>query len=356
QEVLSGATANLSAMENTLSGRVKEFVVTMNQLADRSGAAGTKVEEEIRAFHGMTSNVLREITDLAQQFEDRGHALASAAELIDSSNRRTEQVVVERRGAMEALVGHLDGKSQELDQRLMRFATLLKDSFEAAEARAREIAQVIAESTAGGSRAITSQYELVRSTSEAERQRTGEALRNLYEQATGETQALFRQASERFAEIVREMKGMAGEVQHELEKTRAEMRRGVLELPEEAAETTAQMRRVIVEQIDAISELNRIVARHSQAIDTAEPMRRGVRDEVAAGGGRSEPRPARLEVVGGGRSAPPPPPPRRPEGAPVPQTDGRGREGREDRDGWLGDLLSRASRDEPGGGDRQARH
>src|SRR6202011_5738060 len=137
------------------------------------------------------------------------------------------------------------------------------------------------------------QYELVRSTSQEERQRTGEALRSLYEQATGETQGLFRQAGERFAEIVRDMKGMAGEVQHELEKTRAEMRRGVLELPQEAAESTAQMRRVIVEQIDALAELTPFVPRHSQARDAAEPVHRGVRDEIAASGARSEHRPAR---------------------------------------------------------------
>jgi len=361
QEVLSGATANLGAVENTLSGRVKEFVTTMNQLADRSGATSSKVEEQINSFHNITGNVLREITAVAEQFDERGRALASAAELVDTSNRRTEQTLAERRSSMDALVGHLDGKAQELDQRLMRFATLLKDSFEAAEGRAREIAQVIAESTAEGSRAITSQYELVRSTSEQERQRTGEALRGLYDQATGDTQTLFRQVSERFAEIVRDMKGMAGEIQHELEKTRAEMRRGVLELPQEAAESTAQMRRVIVEQIDALAELNRIVARHSHAIDAAEPMRRGVRDEVAAGGARSEPRPAaRLEVVGGGgRSAPAAPPPRRPpEGPAAPPPQGNGRNnGRDGRDGWMSELLARASRDEEGGGkERPARH
>jgi apolipoprotein A1/A4/E domain-containing protein len=356
QEVLSGATANLGAVENTLSGRVKEFVTTMNQLADRSGATSSKVEEQINSFHNITGNVLREITAVAEQFDEHGRALASAAELIDTSNRRTEQTLAERRSSMEGLVGHLDGKAQELDQRLVRFATLLKDSFEAAEGRAREIAQVIAESTAEGSRAITSQYELVRSTSEQERQRTGEALRGLYDQATGDTQTLFRQVSERFAEIVRDMKGMAGEIQHELDKTRAEVRRGVLELPQEAAESTAQMRRVIVEQIDALAELNRIVARHSHAIDTAEPVRRGVRDEVAAGGARSEPRPAaRLEVVGGGgRAAPAAPPRRPPEGPASPPPQGNGRNG---RDGWMSELLARASRDEEGGGkERPTRH
>ena len=90
-------------------------------------------------------------------------------------------------------------------------------------------------------------------------------------------------------------------MQRELEATRAELRRGVLELPQETAESTAQMRRVIVDQIEALAELNRIVARHGRSLDAVEPARRG-RDEaapLAIVGGRSEPAP---------RSEPPPRP------------------------------------------------
>ena len=93
QEVLSGATANLTAVENTLSGRVKEFVITMNQLADRSGATSSAVEEQMRSFHGTTSTVLRDITQLAERFDEHGRALATAAEVIESSNHRTEQSI-----------------------------------------------------------------------------------------------------------------------------------------------------------------------------------------------------------------------------------------------------------------------
>jgi hypothetical protein len=170
-----------------------------------------------------------------------------------------------------------------------------------------------------------------------------EALQTIYEEAAGNTVGLFRQASERFTEIVSGMKEMSGEVQRELETTRAELRRGILELPQETAESAAQMRRVIVEQMDALAELNRVVARHAR--DTAEPARRA--EPMVANAGRGEPRqaPARFESIGGGRGAPPPQPAppaapqqRRPE-APAPAGDGRG-------GGWLSDLLSRASRDE----------
>ncbi len=156
------------------------------------------------------------------------------------------------------------------------------------------------------------------------------------------------------------MKQMASEMQHELEATRAELHRGIFELPQEASEGAAQMRRVIVDQIEALAELNRIVARHGRSLDAVEPMRRPAREEPALaviGGGRSEmpsrPVPTRSEPSSfapprnEGPSFPPPPPrepaafaPRRQEAPTLtPAQAGVSR-------GWLSELLNRASRDE----------
>src|SRR5262249_32829034 len=272
QEVLSGATENLGKIEGTLSTRVREFVTTMGEIGDRSASTSTRMEEQIKAFQGVTTGVLRDISQTAAQLEERSRALAAAAEAIDSSNKRTSELVDDRRNTLETLSSYLEGKTSELDQRLVRFAGLLKDTFEAAEGRAREVARLIADTGNEGARTIASQHDLMRTTAEEERKRTIEALNGVYEQATGDVHALFSQAAERFAGVVRDMKDMAAEMQRELDTTRSEMRRGILELPQEAAESTAQMRRVIVEQIDALAELNRIVARHGRGMDAVEPV------------------------------------------------------------------------------------
>ena len=132
-----------------------------------------------------------------------------------------------------------------------------------------------------------------------------------YEQSAGETQALFQSANERFAESVQGMKQMAAEMQRELESTRNELRRGVFELPQETAESAAQMRRVIVDQIEALAELNRIVARHGRNLDAVEPVLHRTREEptLAVVGGRSEPPRAPADIP---RSEMPPPQPPRP--------------------------------------------
>jgi hypothetical protein len=139
------------------------------------------------------------------------------------------------------------------------------------------------------------------------------------------------------------MRGMAAEMQRELDNTRQELRRGVLELPQETAESAAQMRRVIVDQIEALAELNRIVARHGKEMDTGEQVR--VPELAAAGGGRNYARPvARAEA------APQPPAGRRgpPPLAAVPDPAQGGN--------WLSDILSRASREGDGPAPRSGRN
>ena len=186
------------------------------------------------------------------------------------------------------MVNQVDSKVSDLDQRLKRFSGLLSETFEAAEGRARDIARVLAEASTEGTKAIANQYELVRVTSDEERKRTTEALHSIYEQATGETSSLFRQTSERFIEIVRQMREMSAAMQREMEQTRTELRKGILELPQETADSAAQMRRVIVEQIDALAELNRIVARHGGASVEQQPARRAEPVAASARGGDAD--------------------------------------------------------------------
>jgi F0F1-type ATP synthase membrane subunit b/b' len=338
----------------------------------------------------VTAEVLGNLGQLAQQFDTHGQELAKAAEQIEMSNKRTEASLGERRSQLDQLVSAMDVRTDDLEQRLKRFSSLLDETLEAAAVRARDVARVVSETSAEGARAVTDQfdrvrnqaeevvrvvtetssegartlseqYERLREHAEAERRDAAETMRNIYERSTGETHALFREATERFADTLRGMKQMAAEMQRELEETRNELRRGVFELPQETAESAAQMRRVIVDQIEALAELNRIVARHGRSLDAVEPVRQRTREEptLAIAGGRGETvargadLPSRTELPSRPelptrtplRSEPShfAPTSRRASGetasvTPLPSTP--------QGTGWLSDLLSRASRDE----------
>ncbi len=351
QEVLSGAHENMSEIESTLVTRVADFVGAMNEVAQKTGTANSEVERNITGFQTMAAQTISDLTQLATQFDSHGRSLAEAVALIDTSNRRTEGAITERRNSLQQLIATLEDKSNDLEQRLTRFASVLDESLEGATERAREIARLTADATTGGARAIAESFESIRSNAEEERTRMGEALQAIYQDATAESNAMFGQAAQRFADVLQGLKSMASEMQHELETTRAELRRGVLELPQETADSAAQMRRVIVDQIEALAELNRIVARHGRGMDAIEPAmrraepatvaRRAVQEDMVLtnGGPRSEP-PRQRERADITDMAAPPIATRRTEAPPVSPAPTAG-----GRAGWLSELLTRASQE-----------
>lgn len=339
QEVLSGSQDNLHRLENALASRVAEFAAVMNDAAGRTGDVTERVTDQIQTFQSITGKVSENLGHLASQFDMHGRVLVEAVQLIDMSNRKADESVNERRAHLDSLIATLDIKSEELDQRLKRFAGLLDESLESAATRAREIGRIVADTSAQGTQTISEAFELVRNSAEQERKRTKDAMQNIYEQAMGDTHMIFRQSTERFADVLQGIKQMAAEMQNELDATRTELRRGILEMPAETAESTAQMRRVIVDQIEALAELNRIVARHGGRIDNAEPRRAQEPTLTVIGGGRGASRPVmpRSEPSDlppprarrGGETPPAPPPPAAKPGG-----------------NWLSELLHRASREE----------
>jgi len=341
QEVLTGAHDNLNSLERALVTRVADFVSAMNDVTSRNGVASQTLENQLNIFNTTTSKALEDIRSLSGQFETHGKALVDAAALVEQSNRNTTGSISERKSALESLVTTIDLRTADLDQRLSRFTGLLDESLAAAEERARDIARVVAETAGAGSAAISRQFEAVRSTAEEERRLTAEAMTEIYQQSTQEADEMFKQSAEKFANMVAGMKQMAAEMHNELEATRNELRRGVLEMPQEAAESTAQMRKVIVDQIEALAELNRIVAHHGRGLDVVSEGRSSSHREeeqmLVAAGGRGAPR---MRDSGSASNLPPPdlggPSSRRTEAPPVsPASADQG------RDGWLSDLLNR---------------
>jgi hypothetical protein len=154
------------------------------------------------------------------------------------------------------------------------------------------------------------------------------------------------------------MRETAKEVGSELEATRSELARGVIELPEETKSSAAAMRRVVAEQIEALAELNAIVRAQPATHDLNErrpaaPTRHSVaRDEAPP---VSRPEPVR-QAPPKEAAAPQQPPAQRfvamPEvpvatalrpSAPTPAASARPSEQKPEGSGWLRDVLRNAS-------------
>src|SRR5690606_38957198 len=153
-----------------------------NDVAEKSGHANSQMTEQATSFRAVTSKVLSDLSQLAVQFEVHGRSLAEAVDLIDQSNRRTEDTLPERRGSLDSLLATLDIRTEDLEQRLKRLSTLLDSSLEGATGRAREIAGLVAETATESTRALSEQYTAIRSISDEQREHLLESMRGLYSQ------------------------------------------------------------------------------------------------------------------------------------------------------------------------------
>ena len=342
ESTAEGVRAISEQYERVRENAINERRVTLDSLVAGLDTRTDDLDQRFKRFSSLLDESLESASGRAHEIARTvSESTAEGVRAISEQYERVrENAINERRVTLDSLVAALDTRTEDLDQRLKRFSSLLDESLESASGRAREIARTVSESTAEGLRAISEQYEHVRENAEEERHRTTEAMRTIHDQTTADTHALFRDANQRFAEVVQGMKEMAAEMQRELEATRTELHRGIFKLPQETAESTAQMRRVIVDQIEALAELNRIVARHGRSLDAVEPRRASREDiPVATIVSRSEPprSPTRADVGGFAPSA-------RRGGTvtPNPEPADNTRTG----SGWLTDLLSRASRED----------
>ena len=177
-----------------------------------------------------------------------------------------------RREALEGLLDLMHSRTADFDGLMRSFTGLLGDSFQQAEARAREIGTFLADTSQATSSTIAAQFEGIRSATNNERERTAAAMRAAYEQANGEMTTLFGHAADRFQTAAAELRGMTAEIHQELEATRHELRRGVIDFPKEAAQHADHIREVVGNQIRALNELNEIVARTGRRNDVALPI------------------------------------------------------------------------------------
>ncbi len=260
ERIVGSAGSDLDAIQGGLAERTAEFQRALGsisaQVAGLSRASSTTQAE--------AGALVERLTEHANSLSGAAHDLATTQESVDAALEK-------RRESLQALMGEIDRKSQDFAGLMQSFALTVEDSFNRAQARAKEINGALMMTTNGAAATVSSQFEMIRDNAGKERERTAAALKEAYDQANAQLAGIMDQTTERFKQSAAEVRAMAGEIQRELEGTRQELRRGVLELPQETSEQANAMRRVISDQIKALNELAGIVSNSGAGFDVAEP-------------------------------------------------------------------------------------
>ncbi|MCC2112094.1 MAG: antitoxin, partial [Hyphomicrobiales bacterium] len=319
-----------------------------DQVVQDTDQSANQVGRQISALSEISTTVLGEVSTLADRFEGHAQTLTEATRLLETANRSLETSVDSRSSALHGMVAELGDKTKAIETQMREFTEVIAETLSTAEQRADELGRTLASTALGAAKGVAEEFDKLRLTAGLEGQKASEAVHAAREQMISEMTEALGSATERFATAAKEMRNVAREMQRELESTRAEIKRGVLDLPEETKTSTAAMRRVVSEQIRALNELSEIVARHAGPLDVARPAA-----TVSAG---AAPRAATAERGGNVRRRPEAPAQERREPAATVadvrptrsvEPEAGGNDPRQQaRGGWVSDLLRRASHED----------
>ena len=375
---IGSAGDRLAAVQSGLAARVEEFQQALGGIASQVAALGR-----------LSATTQSDASTLAGQLAQHAEALGAVGRELAQQQQSLDYALEHRRSSLETLIGDISGRSEAFEATLGRFAANVEDSFARSQARAQEISAALASATRGASIAVAGQFETIRDTATKERERTVQTLQATLEQTNSQLTGALDHAADRFRQSVAEVKDMASQVQRELDQTRQELRRGVLDLPQETSETADAMRRVVSDQIRALKELAALVSDSGGTYDVIEPSAPAAATTAVAATRFEKPvlraveRTLEVEVPSQseafvrvadavveratenptlGRISPSelsapfaptqtqawptsPAPAQRPVGAPAPSVPGSAAD--RGQPGWLSNLLAAASRDEP---------
>lgn len=228
-EKLSEDTAfNLTTMRSNLMEQAEQFANLIHQSQEAMSTSTTLSENVYSKLKASSTNILEGMHEIAHRVEVQGNNLQEATRLIDHTQSNFEATVDSKQASLHELSATIANRSDELNNTVNSFGSVVNALVE----------------------------------------QVGETSRTLSGTVTSDISSTIDDATARFNETVSSMRGAAVEMRKELEQTREEMRRGVLELPEETAQSADAMRKVVTDQISALKDLTKIIEDSGQMLDT----------------------------------------------------------------------------------------
>ena len=308
-ELVGLAEKNLGAIDGRLVETTHSFSASAEKAAETFSSSARMIDTNASRLAEVSSQTLSEVAAIANRFDEHGRLLAQARDMLGSAQSSLSTTMEERQAALEELSAGLVKKSEDIERMMRSFEGIVGKAMEKVEGRTI-----------------------------ASTQQIRDAISEVIESAT-----------ERFAGATEEIRRTAGAIKSELEDTRSELKRGVLQLPEEARESTGAIKRAVSEQIAALKELADVVAKSGRMYDvsttrtidpapqpaavTQQPTRPAPQQpsRPAPQARAPEPQSVAGPALRGTTSAEPAPAPAAPAGQ---------------QDGWVQNLLRRASQDE----------
>jgi hypothetical protein len=266
-DTLSRQSQNL---DETLLQGIASVRRTSENITRQSVKAIEGLSGQADMLKNVSENLLAQIGTVTTRFENQGQTILRSANALESANHRIDQTLQARHRELTDTLGRVTESSEHIGQQMLTYKATIEGSINEASERAKLITEDLSRSAQ--SHAAQTLSELQRLKAETDQQ-AGNALQSLRTQVTSvsrEMQDHVGSLSSRLSQTSEELRARSRTAQEDLEREQQRLRLEAQRLPEATRESVDGMRRMLAEQMRALDQVQQIAGR-AQA-DISPPL------------------------------------------------------------------------------------
>lgn len=280
----------------------------------------------------VSQNILGQINTVTTRFENQGHAILQAANALENANFKIDATLQGRHEDLNTTLERLSGKADEFGRVMNDYSTSIEGKLGEADARARQTAAQLLESTETTKRLAMDELQSLHASTDVHSERALHELRQRVANISDAVNQELTNLTSQFDQTSSEVRHKASRLAKEISDEQVRLRQTVENLPSASKENADAMRKAMNDQIRAIEHLSNFVQQNAKKRDIMAPARTAGPTAPKSLTNTYADTPGALSGLGGGSSA-------------RPTHSGLAPQQTAAREGWsLGDLLARASR------------
>ncbi|MGH6854138.1 MAG: hypothetical protein ACREDX_00630 [Aestuariivirga sp.] len=238
-------------------------------LADQLSTVAGAIDERLE---GISMNLTGKLEMTGSRVSERLEDVTGLVERsIDKFNEEMERVLVNRKDALDHLIGDAARRADEVDAVMTGYMKLIEGSLATSEARSKDIGRIVAEQTALAAVNLEQEIGKLEASTGGQITQAARALRDQQERAMAAMNEMLSATATDFQQTAQDMRITAQQVVKDIDVARAEMKQAIIGLPEETRNNADAMRRVVSDQISALNALAEVVKRQTGTLDVSGP-------------------------------------------------------------------------------------
>jgi len=232
QLTVGGLHNNVDEVDKKLGDLTSQFRQNISELSENFRTSGDVLNRDLERFNGQSNDALDKIAKFSEQFNSHAGLLMEATNVLENSDNLLSEKLSGNQESLNRLVDGLVAKSNEIADAMHDCETIIVSTIKNVEDKTYSSADDLRSSLT----------------------------------------ALINEAAGRFEGATGEIRKAADDIRSELERTKADLGRGMRSLPIQTKEYTDAMRKAVMDQIEALKDLSGIVEESGLLFDVTKPQ------------------------------------------------------------------------------------